>query len=117
MSVRDYSAPMKAVEQLWEVFVARREGVLVPRWQLWQAGKTGAFYLDEVRDTELFRTVRRARLVDPGGDALLPLLFDATVISAKPDLWTLTGFERVTGEGGQTRAFAQSWLMSPVVKP
>lgn len=98
---------------MFEVFVARREGVLVPRWQLWHNGVVGNFFLDEVRDPELSRAVRRARLVDSAGASLLPLLVDVTVLSAKPDLWTVTGFERIEADTGHSRAFAQSWLMVP----
>lgn len=99
---------------LWEVFVVRREGVLIPRWQLWHNARVGTFYLEEVHDRELSRTVRQARLLDAGGRELLPSLVDATVLSAKPDLWTLTGFERLENElAGITRVFAQSWLMAP----
>lgn len=99
---------------LWEVFVVRREGVLIPRWQLWHNAHVGAFYLEETYDSELSRTVRQARLLDAGGRELLPRLTDANVLSAKPDLWTLTGFERLDNElVGTTRVFAQSWLMAP----
>jgi hypothetical protein len=97
----------------WEVFVVRQEGVLVPRWRRWQVPHVGAFVLLESHDTELTRVVRQARLLSERGQDVLPPLFDATVVAAKPDLWSVTGFERIETDSGGMTAFAQSWLMLP----
>lgn len=58
--------------------------------------------------------MRIARLLDAGGRALLPTLFDVQLISAKPDMMTLSGTERLptdTGTGLQT--FGQTWVLTP----
>jgi len=98
---------------LWEVFVVRREGELVPRWRRWQNPHVGTFHLAESHDLELARVVRCARLLSAHSTELLPALFDATVVAAKPDLWSVTGFERIATDAGGAKAFAQSWLMLP----
>lgn len=98
---------------LWEVFAVRQEGALIPRWQRWRHPHVGTFHLAERHDLELARVVRCARLLSEQGTELLPPLFDATVVAAKPDLWSVTGFERIATDTGGTKAFAQSWLMLP----
>ena len=44
----------------------------------------------------------------------MPPLHDVQLISAKPDLFTLTGYEVSTSNGGKPVHYRQSWVLRPV---
>ena len=78
-----------------------------------RAPKTGDIRLEELRDDELRRYVRTARLFpDDGGVVFgpgLPELRDVLVVGMSQQAFTLAGLERVDGID-----YAQSWLVSPL---
>jgi hypothetical protein len=71
----------------------RQDGYLMPKWQQHHVWRVGELYVDERRDADLNRTVRVARFSEPTfpDRDLLPPLHDVQLVSAKPDLFTLTG--------------------------
>nr|WP_316640039.1 hypothetical protein [uncultured Roseateles sp.] len=74
----------------------------------------GEFVLEQVRDVELNRTVKQATLRTAAGEVLMGPLLDADVISARPNRWTVTGWERLTDILPDKHvACQQSWLMIP----
>jgi len=92
-----------------------REGRLIRRHAMWAGGVRGDLFVAETRDAELNRSVRVAKIManDPYRE-LLPPLLDATLVAAKPDWWTMTGWERSPeGFGAQPRAYVQSWILVP----
>ncbi|ANN80882.1 hypothetical protein BAU07_26540 (plasmid) [Bordetella flabilis] len=63
------------------------------------------------------RTSKVARLQDARSGAPIDdagALFDAVLVCARPECWTLTGLERVE-QGLRVIEYAQSWLVTPVV--
>ena len=72
----------------------------------------GDVRIEEIRDDELHRYVRTARLFPEDGIVVvekgLPSLHDVRVIGMSPLAFTLAGLERLDGI-----EFAQSWLVSP----
>ncbi len=84
---------------------------------MWSGKVTGDLYVREEHDDELHRTVKIARLVQGDGsmkDLLNPLI-DAVLVTAKPDWYTMTGWERCVDVSSVTsRAFQQSWILIPV---
>lgn len=99
---------------LFAVYPVRKEGKLLPRHVLWAGELRGDLYVSEVYDEELSRHARVAVLKGEAGNALLPPLFDAVLVSAKPDWWTMTGWERVDdSRGAGSKACAQSWILVP----
>lgn len=98
---------------LFDVFPVRRRGVLLPRFVFWSGGVRGALHVIEEHDTEVHRLVRIATIRD-GETVLLGPLLDAVLVSAKPDWWTMTGWERLPDDvGGRPCAFQQSWVLVP----
>jgi len=78
-------------------------GYLTPKWQQHHVWRVVELYVDERRDSDLSRTVRVARFIkptNPNAD-LMPPLHDVQLVSAKPDLFTLTGYEVSTSNGGK----------------
>ena len=73
--------------------------------------RVGDLRIEEMRDDELRRYVRTAKLFPGDGAALhlstLPELHDVRVIGMSQQAFTLAGLECVDGV-----AFAQSWLLS-----
>jgi hypothetical protein len=100
----------------FRVVPLRREGKLIPRHAIWSGQVTGDLYVVEVRDVELNRAVRIANVVQPTTHAkLLPSLHDAILIAAKPDWWTMTGFERAPDSiASNSQAYLQSWVLIPL---
>jgi hypothetical protein len=101
----------------FNAYPMRRAGKLLPRFLMWTGEVTGDLYVSELRDIELNRAVRVATMREsPGGEPLLPPLLDAVLVAAKPDWWTLTGWERIEDGGGAPGAvaFQQSWVLIPV---
>lgn len=98
----------------FEVFPIRRAGKLLPRHVMWTGKVIGDLFVTEVRDPELQRHVRCAVVKDRVCD-LLPPLLDVVLVGAKPDWWTMTGWERSPdGIGQPTCAYQQSWILIPV---
>ena len=98
------------------VYRCRREGAVLPRHVMWSTKVRGDLYITEERDAELHRTTRVARVRSEGSELVEPLR-DVMVVSAKPDWWTLTGWERIdSGSLGSVRTFQQSWVMIPADK-
>ena len=44
----------------------------------------------------------------------MPPLHDVQLVTAKPDLLTLTGYEVSTSNGGKPVHYRQSWVLRPV---
>ncbi len=99
----------------FEVFPKRRAGVLLPKHVFWAGKVVGDLYVEEARDAELGRHVRRA-VVKDGQKDLLPSLLDVVLVAAKPDWWVMTGWERGPDAVGHPDgcAFQQSWVLIPV---
>lgn len=91
---------------------------MIPRHHLARTGGVvGEFRLSEERDRETVRTLRVARLVrvDAPTEEVVPALFDAAVIYAAPNCWTVTGREREEVVKGLAEpAHLQSWWMKPL---
>jgi len=91
----------------------RYRGRVVP-WRdvVNRAPEVGDVRIEEIRDDELRRYVRTARLFPDDGrvvaGTVLPELFDVRVIGMSQQAFTLAGLERIDGA-----EFAQSWLVSP----
>jgi hypothetical protein len=101
----------------FQVYRLRREGRLLPRHSMWTTKVVGHLCVDEIRDKELSRHVRFARLdLTPGVPLLgVPTLHNATLVSARPGWWTMTGWERVEeGSDPLPRTFQQSWVLIPL---
>ena len=66
----------------------------MPNWQHHHVWRVGELYVDERRDADLNRTVRVARFTEPTfpDRDLMPPLHDVQLVTAKPDLLTLTGY-------------------------
>jgi len=102
----------------FEAIPLRRDGKLLPNHMRWAGAVLGDLYVAEGHDPELCRTTRKATILDPRErKILLRPLHDVMLISAKPDWWTITGWERVIEDTtGQMRAFQQSWILIPFDK-
>lgn len=100
----------------FEAIPMRREGKLLPTHLRWSGAVRGDLYIREEHDQELNRVTKKASIVDPTSHkVLLKPLHDAVVISAKPDWWTITGWERALDDStAQARAYQQSWILVPV---
>ena len=69
----------------------------------------------ETLDTELCRVTRVATIEqrDPHAIVLGPL-FDALLVTARAEWWTMTGWERIEGShASKPRACMQSWILIP----
>lgn len=101
----------------FEVYRVRTEGKLLPRHVMWSTKVRGDLYVGEEYVTELKRAVRVATVKAGQGFAckgLIPPLFDIMLVSAKPDWWTMTGWERIPSDHMvEPRAFQQSWILIP----
>lgn len=72
----------------------------------------GDLRIEEIRDEQLMRYVRTARVLRldrPRHADVLGELFEPQIIAMSPQAFTLSGYERV---GDQ--CYAQSWLIRPV---
>jgi hypothetical protein len=100
----------------FEAAPVRQDGYLMPKWQQHHVWRVGELYVDERRDGDLNRTVRVARFTEPMQPArdLMPPLHDVKLVTAKPDLFTLTGYEVSTSNGGKPVHYRQSWVLRPV---
>ena len=91
----------------------RYRGRIVP-WRdvLNRPPRTGDIRIEELRDDELHRYVRTARLFPDEATVVfgtaLPELYDVCVIGMSQQAFTLAGLERIDGVD-----YAQSWLVSP----
>jgi hypothetical protein len=90
----------------------RYRGRVIP-WRdvINRSARTGDIRIEELRDDDLRRYVRTARLFPDDGAVVfgpaLPELRDVLVIGMSPQAFTLGGLERVEGVD-----YAQSWLVS-----
>jgi hypothetical protein len=100
----------------FEAIPLRKEGKLLPHHIRWAGAVRGDLYVKEEHDQELSRVTRKATIVDPRGHkVLLKPLHDVVLLSAKPDWWTVTGWERsIDDTTGHSRAYQQSWILIPV---
>ena len=91
----------------------RSRGRPLPRAELANATPwIGDVRIEEIRDEQLMRYVRTARvlLLDrPRAANVLGELLEPQIVAMSPQAFTLSGFERV-GE----QCYAQSWLVRPV---
>jgi hypothetical protein len=91
----------------------RHKGRVIP-WRdvVNRLPKVGDVRIEEIRDDELRRYVRTARLFPDDGSVVfgtnVPELHDVRVIGMSQQAFTLAGLERIEGA-----EFAQSWLVSP----
>ena len=97
------SAALYACTVKFEAAPVRQDGYLMPKWQQHHVWRVGELYVDERRDADLNRTVRVARFTEPTfpDRDLMPPLHDVQLVTAKPDLFTLTGYEVSTSNGGR----------------
>lgn len=101
----------------FEVFLRRREGRLLPRHVMWSTKVRGDLFITEEHDRELQRTVRTAVVRNRGFQVVAGPLHDVVIVSAKPDWWTMTGWERVAAsQHVEPCAFQQSWILIPADK-
>jgi hypothetical protein len=95
----------------------RHRGRVIP-WRdvINRAPRVGDLRIEEIRDDELHRYVRTARLVPDDGVVRrrteLPELGDVRLIGMSQQAFTLAGLERIDGAD-----YAQSWLVSPPRNP
>jgi hypothetical protein len=80
----------------FDVRPTRRHGVILPPWQRNHAAVRGVLQVSFEADEDLHRPIKVARLLkDEAGDVVaMPPLYDVELVACRPDLWTLTGFER-----------------------
>jgi hypothetical protein len=99
----------------FEVFKVRNAGVLIPRHVMWAGMVRGHLCVVERHDVELNRVTRVATIEQPDPHAvLLGPMFDAALVTARADWWTMTGWERVDEAGSsKARACMQSWVLIP----
>jgi hypothetical protein len=98
----------------FDVLLRRREGRLLPRHVMWSTRVRGDLFITDEHDKELNRHVRTAVLRDRSFNVVAGPLHDMVVVSAKPDWWTMTGWERVAvSHDGGACAFQQSWISIP----
>jgi len=100
----------------FDVYPVRFEGRLKPLHVRWAGVVRGELYVIEERDAELSRTIRIASIVGKQPHERLLVLLDAVLVTAKPDWWTMTGWERIPeAHSAAMRACAQSWILIPAV--
>ena len=105
--------PYEYTGMRFAVRLLRHRGRVIP-WRdvVNRVPKVGDVRIEEIRDDELHRYVRTARLFPEDGivvvERSLPSLHDVRVIGMSQQAFTLAGLERVEGV-----EFAQSWLVSP----
>jgi hypothetical protein len=104
------------IQVKFEAGPVRQDGYLMPKWQQHHVWRVGELYVDERRDGDLNRTVRVARFTEPTNPNadLMPPLHDVQLVTAKPDLFTLTGYEVSTSNGGKPVHYRQSWVLVPI---
>lgn len=92
----------------------RRNGLVIPKWQRGSLVVRGQLVVEEVRDLELHRMVRVARLLGADRTDLLPPLHDVVLVACKIDLWTFTGYERQPNAWSADQVcYQQSWALIP----
>lgn len=103
----------------FEVVRARKDGVLVPRWQLSQQPVYSGFLrVEEIRIPSLARTSIVARIIPELGTGIAPPdLYDMRLLSSNSSYLTLTGFEIGETMGGREAHYMQSWFLTPTPKP
>lgn len=101
----------------FDVFLRRREGRLLPRHVMWATKVRGDLFITEEMDREVHRLVRTAVVRDRAFKVVAGPLHDVAIVSAKPDWWTMTGWERVASSAHvEASAFQQSWILIPADK-
>lgn len=93
----------------------RRQGVILPPWQGNHAAVRGVLQVSFEDDEDLHRPIKVARLLKDGAEdaVAMPPLYDVELVACRPDLWTLTGFERGDDARGRPVSYQQSWLLVP----
>jgi len=72
----------------------------------------GDLRIEEIRDEQLMRYVRMARVIDldrPRATNVLAELYEPQIVAMSPQAFTLSGYERI---GDQ--CYAQSWLVREI---
>jgi hypothetical protein len=90
----------------------RHEGKPHPRWRLSTLESVvGELRIEEAKDENLSRFMRRARLLNLvlQESEMLPPLIDAAVLWLKGNSLAITGFERI-----ESTDYAQTWLIEVV---
>ena len=96
------------------VYPVRDHGRVMPKHVRWGRGVLGELYITERRDLDVNRTSRVAVITGADRTELLPALHDVTLLSAKPDWWTMTGWELMPlSTNVEPTAFQQSWILIP----
>jgi len=98
----------------FEVICARREGKVVPRWQLGSMPKHRGRLLMRDESIDDLRRLSRCATIQPSTGKKMLKLWDAQLIHTTYDTWVMTGFERVETDSGDSRDYAQTWLMTPL---
>lgn len=103
----------------FEVVRVRKDGVLVPRWQLSQQPVYSGFLsVSEIHIPSLARTSIVAKLIPEAGAGIAPPdLYDMRLLSSNSSYLTLTGFEIGETMGGQEVHYMQSWFLTPSPRP
>jgi len=94
----------------------RLEGRTIPNWERGSYEVQGALQVEEAHSEEMRRHVRLASVSGRARDGtpVRLMLYDPTLVCARSDAWTMTGFERFEQAHGVTLCYLQSWLMLPV---
>jgi len=94
----------------------RSAGRAVAKWNLGTYDVQRPLRAEEPRPKELHRHVRVAHVVGRGRDGAPGslTLYDATLVFAGADVWTMTGFERLEAGDGKSVCHLQSWALRPV---
>jgi hypothetical protein len=101
----------------FEMIRARQLGKLMPRWQLGSLPRLrGALLVSEQHNEQLNRTTRQARFIvsGTGPNRPEPVLLDAALVWVSHDTWVISGIEPVASDSGDERAYAQTWLLTPL---
>jgi hypothetical protein len=94
----------------------RDAGRSLAQWNLGTYDVQGPLRLEEQRSEELHRHVRVAHVAGCRGDGTPSslTLYDAALVFVGPDIWTMTGFERLEAGDGKSICHLQSWALRPV---
>jgi hypothetical protein len=98
----------------FDVWPVRREGKLIPKWQVAPLRLRGILTVGEERDDVSHRLVRIARLQDSKGKDLLLPLRDVQLICIRPYHWSMTGYEHKPLDYTEgSVGYQQSWVLCP----
>lgn len=96
----------------------RLEGRTIPNWERGGYDVQGPLSVEEEHCEEMHRYVRVARVAGRrrDGTPMKLVLYDPTLVCARPDVWTMTGFERFEQTNGKSLCHLQSWVLMPITE-